>query len=483
MLNPNSRLTYLDQLRPPDGYSLDRAIATTFSLDLLSLLMAPLSMALHDCRNQEEVLKDPIAVLEALRLTTGRFAVFCQESRISVPHKSTLLYSLLEKVVVQVESPNENGVFHPKVWLLRFTPDDEEQPVVYRLLCLSKNLTFDRSWDTVLALDGALTNRQTGFKVNRSLRDFFAQLLGLTKQQVSPKIREHIEVMASEVLRAQFQLPPDFDEVFEFLPMGIPGYDAAPEFDDHDRLLIVSPFVSDSVLTSLTQYGKNNILVSRPDSLDGLRPKTVAELEKNCSIYCLDDAAERPDDEGGDSPADEGPTASEFSGLHAKLFISEVGKRAYVYTGSANATNAAFNGTNVEFLTALVGLRRRVGIEAFLGGEDEKLSFRKMLQPYRRGPKPTLEDKIRKQLEDDIDAARRVIVRAGLRLTVSPDLNETFLVTMTASQPVTAFPANVVGKCCLISLQDVDSCSLEPLTSNTPLTFSALSYRLLSYNA
>jgi len=158
MFNPNSRLTYLDQLRPPDGYSLDRAIATTFSLDLLSLLMAPLSMSLYDCRNQEDVLKDPIAVLEALRLTTDRFAVFCQESRISVPNKNTRLYSLLEKVVVQVEPPNENGVFHPKVWLLRFTPDDEEQSVVYRLLCLSKNLTFDRSWDTVLALDGELTN-------------------------------------------------------------------------------------------------------------------------------------------------------------------------------------------------------------------------------------------------------------------------------------------------------------------------------------
>jgi hypothetical protein len=47
MLEPQSRMIYLDQVKPPQGYSLDLALATTFSLDLVSLLMAPLSMAFH----------------------------------------------------------------------------------------------------------------------------------------------------------------------------------------------------------------------------------------------------------------------------------------------------------------------------------------------------------------------------------------------------------------------------------------------------
>ena len=59
MLEPNSRLLYLDELRPPEGYSLDRAIATTYTLDLLSLLMAPLSMVLFECETKEEMLKQP----------------------------------------------------------------------------------------------------------------------------------------------------------------------------------------------------------------------------------------------------------------------------------------------------------------------------------------------------------------------------------------------------------------------------------------
>ena len=482
MLNPNSRQVYLDQIRPPEGYALDRAIATTFSLDLLSLLMAPLSMALHDCRNRENILRDPIAVLEALRLTTDRFAVFCQESRISVPNQNTRLYSLLEKVVVQVESPNENGVFHPKVWLLRFVADETDPQVVYRLLCLSKNLTFDRSWDTVLTLDGDLTNRRTGFKINRPLQQFFSRLPDLAKQKVSPKIREQVEFMADEVSKVRFEPPSDFDEVSEFYAMGIPGYQAAPEFGDFHRLLVMSPFVSDDVLTGLLQHGENNILISRPDSLDGLSSRTLAKVERNCSVYCLDEAAECPDDaQDEDLSADDDLSGSEFSGLHAKLFISEMGKWAYVYTGSANATNAAFGGMNTEFLACLGGLRRRVGIDAFLGGEDDKLSFRNMLQPYRRGKTPTSEEKVRKQLESDLDAARRAITRAELRLTVSPDVNETFLVTMTASDPTVKFPASVHGKCYPISLQEVDGCSLEALAnSNAPLTFSHVSMTALT---
>ena len=53
MLEPGKRLLYLEELRPPEGYQLDRAIATTFSLDLLSLLMAPLSMVLHESQSRD----------------------------------------------------------------------------------------------------------------------------------------------------------------------------------------------------------------------------------------------------------------------------------------------------------------------------------------------------------------------------------------------------------------------------------------------
>ena len=152
MLNTQSRAIYLEELKPPEGFTLDRAIATTFTLDLLTLLMAPLSMSLLEVEKRDEVLKDPLLVLEALRETTGKLAIFCHDGYISVPKNSTLLYSFLEAIVVPVKPISGNGVFHPKVWIMRFK--GKHDSVLYRFLCLSRNLTFDKSWYTVLKLEG-----------------------------------------------------------------------------------------------------------------------------------------------------------------------------------------------------------------------------------------------------------------------------------------------------------------------------------------
>ena len=43
MLEPNERQLLLDCLRPPDGYALDRAVGTTYSLDLYALLSVPVA--------------------------------------------------------------------------------------------------------------------------------------------------------------------------------------------------------------------------------------------------------------------------------------------------------------------------------------------------------------------------------------------------------------------------------------------------------
>src|SRR5690554_7042728 len=104
--------------------------------------MAPLAMTLFEAGNREDILRDPIAVLEALRQSTDKLAIFCQQGRISVPREDTGLYSYLEGIVNDVQ-PEGEGVFHPKVWLLRFTAEDRN--TFYRFLCLSRNLIFDNS--------------------------------------------------------------------------------------------------------------------------------------------------------------------------------------------------------------------------------------------------------------------------------------------------------------------------------------------------
>ena len=46
MLEPDSRVVLLDQLRPPPGYRLHAAVATTFTLDLATAVVPSLAFAL-----------------------------------------------------------------------------------------------------------------------------------------------------------------------------------------------------------------------------------------------------------------------------------------------------------------------------------------------------------------------------------------------------------------------------------------------------
>jgi hypothetical protein len=146
MLRPDERTHLLELLRPPSGCQLDLAVGTTFSLDLISALMLPLSFAFFDWEQPDgELAADPLALLEALRRYRDRFTIFCQSGQIRLPAKYPPLLTFLEPSIYDVETPDKEGIFHPKVWALRFAAEDGS--VRYRVLCLSRNLTFDRCWD------------------------------------------------------------------------------------------------------------------------------------------------------------------------------------------------------------------------------------------------------------------------------------------------------------------------------------------------
>ena len=108
-------------------------------------------------------------------------------------------------MVIEVNAPSENGIFHPKTWLLRFTSQDNR--VIYRFVCLSRNLTQDRSWDTILTLDGELTDRERAFSDNHPLGDFIAALPKLAQHPLNKERKDVVQLMATEVRRVKFELP------------------------------------------------------------------------------------------------------------------------------------------------------------------------------------------------------------------------------------------------------------------------------------
>ena len=248
MLAPDSRKLLLDALRPPPGHSLDRAVATTFTLDLATALMVPLAFA--GFRFDDQL--DPIEVMEALRGMGDRLDVFCQVGAINAGTWPSDLLALLENVIHEVRRPRPGHIFHPKVWVLRFVGHSQE--TFYRCLVLSRNLTADRSWDTILWLDGRPQRRLVD--ESAPLSRFVAALSELAVTPLPPDRRAAIAALAEELRRVRWDLPDGVREA-RFHPIGLPRSRRFPveEHFSGYRKLAISPFVRDGVLGRLLRPG------------------------------------------------------------------------------------------------------------------------------------------------------------------------------------------------------------------------------------
>lgn len=478
MLNPQDRHVYLDALKPPVGYAFDRAVGTTFSLDLTTLLSVPLGFALLDWENQAgRLLLDPVALLHSLRKYADRITVFCQAGRIAVPAKQHPLFAHLERMVIEVHAPNESGVFHPKVWLLRFVAAD--QPVLYRLLCMSRNLTPDRSWDTLLTLEGELSDRERAYSRNHPVGDFVGALSSLARHEVPVSVHEALARMSEEIRRVKFAAPDPFEGDITFWSLGLQGSQRLPFRERIDRLLIVSPFVSDGLLTRVVKSG-SNILVSRSESLEATDPEVLRRFSE---VYVLDDGAlEEDTDEDAELSAGGEETAQadgDVRGLHAKLFISDGGWSSSVWTGSANATNAGFL-NNVEFLVQLRGKKSKVGIDTFMGGENNAVGFRNLLKSFVVGEKKKF-DPEQKANEERVEFARRVLSRAKLILSVekSPE-GASHTLVLHSSGLDTLQLGEIRGSCWPVTLNPSFSAKLETLIQGGRVVFQNLTVHALT---
>lgn len=366
MLAPDTRSLLLDSLRPPTGHHLDHAVATTFTLDLNSALMVPLALAGFNLSGTPDV----VAVMEALRSSAGKIDIFTQAGMIKTTSWPGDLTALLESSIHTVHRPRPGHLFHPKVWLLRFT--DRQGDASYRCIVLSRNLTTDRSWDVVLRLDSepGVAERNTD---NDGLVKLVSALTSMPGSNLGTERRERLNVLANELKRVTWQMPDGADSV-RFVVLGVPGglpkKDLAPLFRGY-RHLIISPFLTEGGLgIVLGDTGSSDVtVVSRAQQLDMVG---ASHLETG-STYTISPMAGLEDvDEG----SFEGSAL--LGDLHAKLYVIESNRRSFVFVGSANATDAAFGG-NVELLCEVSGGAKSLGIDLMLG---DKASFRTILEPY-----------------------------------------------------------------------------------------------------
>jgi hypothetical protein len=460
MLEPHTRTLLFDILRPPDDHSLDFGIATTYTLDLLALLTAPVAFSLFEADDHRELLKlNSLTLLESLRRYADRLTVFTQAGQIALPKAQFPQFEFLERVVVECRSRVPRARFHPKVWLLRFLgPADS---VRYRLACLSRNLTFDRCWDTVLTLEGALTERRNAIAANHPLADLVAALPDLCVRPVETLVQERVARFESELRRVAFELPEGFED-YRFHSLGLEAKRSLPFDHVAGRMLAVSPFVSDQGLKRIFRGRNGSLLVSREESLSD-ETCHAPEIERYYIMHDVVQTEESPETE------DEPPTAR---GLHAKCYIAEEGWKAHIWTGSANATAAAFNG-NVEFLVELVGSKAKFGIDSLFENEKGKTSFGDMLEEFRQPEEPTLTDDDERAFSGAVDEVRAAFV-GNIRATVTPE-GAGYLLNVTTSRDIRV-PAGVAVACWPVTLGAGHSRSLSsgPVSQSFPVAFESI---------
>jgi hypothetical protein len=394
MLSPEARAVAIDFLRPPAGYTLDQAVLTTFSLDLEALLALPLAVLAHADGGVEEVLADPLLLLEALRGAGNRVHVFVDEGGIAIPRSERSMYALLEASVHPVRAPN-GGAFHPKVWFARFVRDG--QPPLLRVSVLSRNLTFDQSWDIALTSE-ASPEGQRRKRVSRELGDLLRLLPGVARQTVPAAVAEAIEAIALEVERCAFPAPEGFSETAEFIALGIHGPKRAlwQPLEHGTGLLAISPFLTRAAVDSLADAVRGEkTLISRQDALDALPEES---LEKWTQVYVLSDAAASElDDESSDRP----------DGLHAKVVAIEHGWNVSWFVGSANLTNAAYRHLNVEMMAAVTGKKSKHGIGKFL-----EAGFIGLCEHYARQQSTEIVSELA-EAKEKLEAARKALLAEG----------------------------------------------------------------------
>ena len=422
------RVNYGDLLLPPDGYVLNFAIGTTYSLDLESLTAVCLALGLAE-ETGGALLQNPVSMLNAIQKVSEKLLIFCEAGQIKMPGKPSSLSLLLEKMIVPVALPKARGInhypaFHPKTWVLQYV--NAQGDYHYRFAVLSRNLTFDRSWDISFAMDSSkTTNAPEKTKPIISFLDFLRSQVRTERVRDARTKRSAIRKLQDALEGVSFTTDTkEFGDNFEIMPLGIgaSGYNMnsdplfcqtqwMADYSFHE-LVVFSPFISGSLIEywnkpehSLTDTTRT--LITRKSELS----KITSEQSNRFQIYTLKDDIV----DGEESVSDEG-TEKQKQDIHAKIYLRRKYSEVDLYLGSMNATYSAVN-KNVEMMVRLRTKNRYYNRAQFLwdlfcGAPDNKQNPFRLTDVTEAKEDPQQETAT--QLEQIIKAVCRLPMKASV---------------------------------------------------------------------
>lgn len=354
------RLDYGKLLLPPEGYKLEKAVGTSYSLDLESLLSVAISLGLNE-EADTELKNNPICLLHAIRSISNKILLFCEAGQIKLPNNPSAICLLLEKMIVPVALPkkakmNRYPAFHPKTWVLQYI--NELGIKKYRFIVLSRNLTFDRSWDVSVVLES--DEKADNFEKTAPIIDFIQFLNSKINGDFfsNTENKGWLRNFCNELKNVSFSTSSkEFDDFF-VMPMGIgkKQYDMNSDsllLDSFNDLVVMSPFLSASIIENWNKDIKSlkdcsRTLITRKTEVAKLKESDVS----NFKIYTMKDIIV----DGEDSLSDEN-IVKQKQDIHAKVYLKRKYSDTEFFLGSMNASYAALN-HNVEMMICLLAKNR-----------------------------------------------------------------------------------------------------------------------------
>lgn len=386
-----NRLDYGQQLHPPRGFKLIQAVGATYTLDLNTLLSIPVAL-FHSKFLDEEFTQNRVELLDAIQKASDKLKVYCHKGQIKVPEHQAI-FTFLEESIAEVFPNQKDGItsFHPKFWIIKF--ESESGIKLYRLIALSRNLTFDRSLDLAYKVEGFVSNKKK--RENNNLVKYLSKLTEISDFEKSDQFLD-------ELSKVNFSTPEDIKNQ-TFCPSGFQNEFANPldtemESDGSiDNTLLISPFVDITTIKKLkTKTSGKFYLFSREEELRKIDSEIFDEIEPyvvNNLIQEVDTFEEVQEQ----SPERDNYIGSiESQNLHAKLFIFEQKDLNRWFLGSSNATTAALE-RNHEFTVSLESRNENYSIENILENlisEDQEPSLFKRFIPLEEKEEEP-EDKFR----------------------------------------------------------------------------------------
>jgi hypothetical protein len=329
-LTHRDQTSFLEIVRPPEGYTLAYCLGTTYSLDIECLVQLALNASGIE-KSMDDI--SPEHALHAIENFQAKSLVFAQSCRIELDierfkrigdTKRKRLLMILDSIVCVVPVSRDVPAFHPKVWIVRFDSKREDPPISKRIV-MSRNLTKDYAWDIASIENGAVDN-ESAKNPNDSTGEFFIQAAKLAALSGKHHKNGLLKTFLADLGSLSFT-PPIPAKRSQFTWNSGKAWKII-DSDKYKKMIVISPFLSRTAVENFTKIPDITFVTGLKDTVK------LAEMNPLPNIFIFD-------------------MDGQFH-LHAKMYLGLTkDEDCHLYIGSANCTNRGIAGTNFEAMLFL----------------------------------------------------------------------------------------------------------------------------------